>query len=219
VQWEQKRLPTTTEPGYGERVLPANELVKQDVSARPTIVWFYSVEDDRANQVCEGTIFQNEQIGLSLKRFRCVRIDVDEISDSKLRTQYDNTPSFVVYDPKGETVAKLEGRSATSTSRFSGMVRQAWGKLFTMKQKDFVKSMTKILDRMDRVSSQQQVLTAKKQRAEKKGNRAKLAAIAREEAELNAVLAEVQDDETAILERCQLRAEYREAGDEVASAK
>ena len=216
MQWEQTTLPTASEPGYGERVLPATEFAKQDGEGRPTLVWFYSLDDERENRTCEGTVLQNEQVGLALKKFRCVKIDVESIDDARLRKEYSRTPAFLIIDPKGETIGKIEGKSATSLSRFNGMVRSAWGRLFTVAQKPYVKDMTKILDRLDRVSSQKIVLAAKKQRAEAKGQRSKMAAIAREEQSLKDAETEIQKDEREILAKCDLRDTYKQK-DQVAA--
>ena len=215
MRWEPSTLPSTSEPGYGERALPATEFVKFD--ARPTVVWFFSPEDETENQTCEATVFQNEKLGLALKRFRTVKVDVETINDAKLRRQYSNTPAFHVIDPKGRTIARIEGKQATSLSRFSGMMKTAWTKLFAMNQRTFVKSMTKILNRLDVVSSQTTVLAAKRQRLQGKNNRAKLAAIAREEAELAEVKAEIEKDESQVIENCLLKSAYRTEKDEVAA--
>ena len=215
MNWEQATLPTTAEPGYGERVLPATDFVKFD--ARPTVVWFFSLEDERANQTCETTVFQNEKLGLALKRFRLVRVDVETINDARLRKQYSNTPAFHVIDPKGQTLARLQGKQATSLSRFSSMVGTAWKKMFATDQRNFVKSMTKILTRLDRVTAEKTVLAAKRQRLEEKGSRAKLASLARDEAELAEVEAEIEKDEKQIIQKCALRPSYMAEKDEVAA--
>ena len=218
MRWEQTTLPTTAEPGYGERELSAEKFVLEN--PQPTLVWFFSLDNERENQSCESTVFQNEQVGLALKRFRCVKIDVESIQDARLRERYGrSTPAFHVIDPAGKTVSKLEGKSATSLSRFNGMLKGTWGRMFTVSQRAFVKDMTKILDRLDRVTAQRTVLNSKKQRLEEKGNRAKLAALARDEAELAEQQTEIEQDEQQIIERCELRKEFRAPSDEVASAR
>ena len=218
MQWEQATLPTTSEPGYGERALPAEELVKLD--ARPTLVWFYSIEDEKENRSCEASVFANEKLGLALKRFRCVKIDVESITDARMRREYGSkTPAFRMIDPAGKTVATIAGKSATSLSRFRGMVTSTWRKMFTMDQGAFVKKMTKILDRLDRVTAKRTVLAAKKQRVEQRGQRAKLAAIAKDEEELAALEQEIEKDEKKVIDGCQLKAVFLEKGDELAKAR
>ena len=216
MRWEQTTLPTKAEPGYGERELSAEDFVLQN--PRPTVVWFFSVEDERENQSCETTVFQNEQVGLSLRRFRLVKIDVESIQDGKFRQRYARTtPSFHFIDPSGKTVTKIEGKQATSLSRFSGTLKQTWATMFAMNQRTFVKAMTKILDRLDRVTAQRTVLEAKKRRLQDKPNRAKSAAIAADEAELVKVEEKIQEDEQAVIDRCVLRKEFRTEKDAVAA--
>ena len=218
MSWEQTTLPTTSEPGYGERALPAAELVKFD--PRPTVVWFFDIEDDAANRSCETTVFQNERLALSLKRFRLVKIDVESITDAKMRREYArNTPAFHVIDPAGKTLASLAGKNATSLSRFNGMIKTSWGKLFSQSQGKFVKQMTKILDRLDRVTAQRTVLNAKKQRLEQRGQRGKLAKLAREEEELAEAEEKIEQDERKLIESCRLKKIYLDKDGEVAKAR
>jgi hypothetical protein len=218
VQWEQTTLPTRTEPGYGERALPAEDLVKFD--SRPTLVWFFDLEDEDLNRKCESTVFSNEKLGLALKRFRCVKIDVQSIAEDRLRREYaSQTPAFRIIDPAGETLAVMQGPRATSLSRFRGMVSSAWRKMFTMSQDNFVRKMTDILNRLDRVNSQKTVLDSQKKRYQERGNRRKLAEVERDAEELAAEQKKIEQDEEAIKEACSLRDSYLKKDDEVADSR
>jgi hypothetical protein len=155
-------------------------------------------------------VFTSEPVALALRMFRCVKVDVESIQDSKLRDQYGSTPMFVIVDPKKNEVATLAGKRAVSASRFKGFVAGGWGKLFEMRQRDFVKQMTKILDRLDRVSGKMTVLKAKKARLESRPNAGKARALAKEEAELNEEQAQIEKDELEIKKRCKLKEEFLE---------
>jgi hypothetical protein len=211
VNWEETTLPTRTEPGYGERALPATELITSlGGEARPLCVWFYSLEDERENRTLETSIFNNESVALSLRMYRTVKIDVESIKDGKLREEYGQTPLFVVIDPLKVELSRIAGKRAVSVSRFKGFVAKSWASLFEMRQRDFLKQMTKILDRLDRVSGQLTVLRAKKARLARKPNPAKARALAKEEEKLNQEQAQIEADEEEIKKRCVLKKKYRE---------
>jgi hypothetical protein len=209
VTWEEVRLPTTTEPGYGEKVLPATELIESlGGDPKPLVVWFYSLEDEKENRTLETSVYTNEPIALSLRKYRTVKIDVESIADGKLRREYRETPGFLVIDPHKEVLAELKGKSAVSVSRFKGFVAQSWSALFEMRQRDFLKGMTKILDELDKISGKKTILQAKKARLAKRPNPGKARALAKEEAELAAAEAAVQQKEEDLKNRCKLKDRY-----------
>ena len=146
--------------------------------------------------------------------FRTVKIDVEGIDDSKLRHEYGETPGFLVVDPHKNELLHIRGRRAVSVSRFKGFVGKCWGKLFEMRQRDFLKGMKKILDRLDKVSGKKTVLQAKKARLEGRPNARKAREIAQEEQELAEEEASIQRDEEEIKKRCKLRDEYLKPADE-----
>jgi hypothetical protein len=208
VEWQETSLPTRTEPGYGERQLPPSELAISG-GEKALIVWFFSLEDEKANKNLETGIFADEPTALAMRMFKCVKINIDSVTDADLRGKYGNTPTFVSMDPKGEEIALVSAKSATSRSRFKSFLTKSWTYLFEMSQKDFTKPMGKILDRLDKVSGKKTVLNAKKQRLAKRPNPAKQRALAREEAELNEIETEITRDEEAIKKSCLLKEKFR----------
>jgi hypothetical protein len=197
VQWEEIRLPTATEPGYGEKALPVEQLVKQDGAngspARPTLVWFYRQDDKFLNDLIQTTTLQDESIVLSLKKLRCVRIDVATIPDEESKKTYENTPAFHFYDPHAECLGKLEGDDAIAITRFAGLVKKTWSKVFTMSQSSFVKNMQKALDGYDRITAKRAKLSSRDD-AKRQG--------------LEAEEAKLRDLEKDTMEKCTLKKEY-----------
>ena len=205
-------LPTTTEPGYGERQLAPEDIVKQarlgGGDPEALIVWFYSLEDEKENRNLESGIFADEPTALLLRKFKRVKIDIESVSDPKLRREYGTTPCFVSVDPEGAAIGKVAGKDSLSRSRFKGFVNDAWTTLYTMRDKDYLGQMKKILDRLDKVSGKMTVLNAKKTRLAKRPNPSKMRALAREEAELKEEEAKIQQDEEEIKKACTFRDKY-----------
>ena len=215
MNWEEKKLPTRTEPGYGEKELPPAELISTlGGEVKPLVVWFYSLDDERRNRTLETSVFCEEGIALSLKMFRTVKINVESIGDSRIKKKYGDTPGFFFYDPKKELLASIIGGRAVSVSKFKGVVERAWAPLFETRRRDFIKAMKKILDRLDKVSGNKTVLQAQKTRLAQKPNARKARQIRQEEAELAAEEAKIKADEDEIMKRCKLRKKYLEPAEE-----
>lgn len=176
----------------------------------PAVVWFYSPDDDKSLRAVDGNIFQNERVGLALKKFRCFRVNVLEIPSAELREKYEKAaPSFMFFDPNGDQVAEVSGKRAESLSGFSGVMERTWDSCFSVSLKQYTKGMTKILDRLDRLDSQRQALERDRARLEERPNPAKQRKLAGEEEELKAELAQLAEDEKALLTDIELRPEYR----------
>ena len=142
--------------------------------------------------------------------------DVESISDSELRKKYSSTPGFLILDPHAGVMAQTSGRSATSASRFRGFVGQAWDKLFTMRQRDYLKEMKGILDELDKLSGKKTVLQAQKARLATRPNPAKARELQKDEEELAKWEAQIQKDEQDIKSRCTLQEEWVKPAEEAA---
>ena len=173
------------------------------------IVWFYSLENEKENRNLETGIFADEPTALAMKIFTRIKIDIETVSDPELRRKYGRTPCFVSIDPNGDELEMVKGKSATSRSRFKSFLVKTWTCLYEMKQKAFVKQMTKILDRLDKVSGKKTVLNAKKARLAKRPNAAKQRALAKEEAALTEAETSIQRDEAAVKRSCKLKMSFR----------
>jgi hypothetical protein len=177
---------------------------------RPVVVYFYSLEDERENRTLDTTVFCDEGVALSLRMFRCVKIDVETIDDRALRKQYRETPGFLIVDPHAQVMDRIAGKSAVSVSRMKGFVGKSWNKLFTMRQRDYLKGMKKVLDELDKLSGKKTVLNAKKARLASRPNPSKARALQKEEEELAKWEARIQKDEEDIKKKCTLKKEWLE---------
>ncbi len=172
------------------------------------IIWFFSLENDKANKNLESGIFADEPTALAMRKFKRVKIDVETITDPKLRRKYGDTPCFISMDPLGNEIAMVAGKSATSRSRFKTFLGKTWKTLFDTAQKAFVKQMTGILNRLDKVSGKMTVLKAKETRLAKKPNASKARALAKEKAVLTAQETKIKSDEEEIKKSCKLKKEF-----------
>jgi hypothetical protein len=194
---------------YGETAVPIEDALESvSTGDTPAVVWVYDPEDEKLNENCSNTIFQNEGIGLALKKFRTLRVDVKTITSERIREQYDRTPAFHFYDPKGELLGKVEGKASASLSKFSSLVNASWNRCFTVRLKDYQKQMTKILDRLDRYDGQKQILDRDLAKLAEKPNPRKKRQLEKEAAELEELAKEIAEDEQGVLTGVELREEY-----------
>jgi hypothetical protein len=178
------------------------------------VVWFYNLEDEKENKTLETTVFCDEGVALSLRMFRTVKIDVESITDADLKKKYGDTPGFVIVDPHAQVMSQATGRSALSASRFRSFVGDAWDKLFTMRQKDYLKEMKGILDELDKLSGKKTVLEAQKARLAARPNPAKAKELQKDAEELAKWEAQIQKDENDIKGRCTLKDEWVKPAEE-----
>ena len=191
-----------------------------DVSSdsKPAVVWVYRADDDRVNANCEANIFNNEGVGIAMKKFRTFRVNWHNIPTETLQEEYKNTPAFFFFDPSGKLVTKSQGKKVDSLSTFTKALDTTWRKSFDGKLRDYQKSMTKILDRLDRVEGRQQVLEQSRARLAAKPNPRKQRALDKEDAELREILEKIEKDENALITSVAVRSEHLPAkdGEEVA---
>jgi hypothetical protein len=212
VEWQELRLAQEVTGGYADQARPLEDLLRDAVAARakealPIVIWIYDLEDEKTNQSIETKIFCDEKVGLALKRFICLKGNLEGIPDRELvKDLRRRAPVFYLYDPAGKPFDTLEGKSATSRSRFYGLVEKLWGASFDVRLRDFAKQMGDILDRVDKLETQKQLLAAKKARAA--DNPRKLAALKDDEEELAKEEKAILDDEAAILASCKRKAEF-----------
>jgi hypothetical protein len=181
------------------------------------VVWLIDITDEKTNQKIEGTIFQNENVGLSLKRFNCFKVNVRNLPDGDLKEKYLNEVGFHFFDPAAKpTMRPLTGKRAESLSTFSGCIEKIWDQTFTMRLKAYEKAMKDVLDGFDRVESKKKVVDAKVEKLKEKPNPRLQRSVDEELAELAAQMKEVEETEKQIIASCTLRPEYlpEAAGDE-----
>jgi hypothetical protein len=176
----------------------------------PAIVWLYTPADDKTVQACNANIFQNERVGIALKKFRTYRVNVEEIDNAELRKEYMRAaPAFLFFDPSGDQVAKLGGKKATSLSGFSSVMGKTWNMSFTVKLKPYTKNMTNILDRLDKINGRTQIMEQSKARLDSKPNAMKQRKLQAQAETLRAEKEAVVEDEQEILASVELRSKFR----------
>ncbi len=180
--------------------------------ATPAVVWLYTPADEKAMRACDTNIFRNERIGIALKKFRCYRVNIEEIDSREIREEYLRAaPSFLFFDPAGDQTAHLTGRKAMSLSGFSSVVGKTWNLSFTVKLKPYTKDMTNILDRLDKVNGRTQILEQSRARLDSKPNARKKRKLQAEAETLRAEKETIVEDEQEILASVELRSKYRPA--------
>jgi len=189
-------------------------------SNKPSVVWFQDITDDQTNTRIEGTIFQNENIGLAMKRFHCFKVNVLDLPEGDLKKKYLRQIGFHFFDPAAEPIGRplIRGR-ATSLSSFSGTVDRIWAKSYTMRLREFQKEMKNVLDELDKIDSKKQVLDRKRERLEERPNPRLARAIEKEKAELDERMNEVEEMEAEINAECVLREEFLPEGEDESAQK
>jgi cell shape-determining protein MreC len=142
-----------------------------------------------------------------MKRFVCLKANTESLADSRMaRDLNKRAPIFYLYDPAAKLFTTLEGKKASSRSRFYGAVEKLWKASFVMKLKDFTKKMSKVLDEIDKIEKKKELLAAKKARAA--GNASKLGVLNRQERKLKEEEKKIHDREAALLESCRRKPEF-----------
>ena len=208
----------TSGAAYGATARPVEERLKTmfpelKAGNKPSLVWFQDLEDGKTIQRCEGSIFQNENVGLAMKQFNCYKVDVRGMPGGELKKKYLKQMGFHFFDPATELTGNpLVGKRSTSLSAFQSAMERTWDVTFTMRLKIYSKQMKNILDGFDKIDTKKQVLDRKKAKLDKKPNPALAKAIEIEQAELDEQKKKVEQDEAAILAECSLKPKYLPEG-------
>lgn len=179
-------------------------------ASKPSVVWMQDLEEEK-DITKANAIFQNENIGLAMKRFNCFKVDVQAIPDGDIKEKYMRQVGFHFFDPKGEAIGKpLTGKRSSSLSAFNRIIERAWNKIFEMTIKDYQKQMKKVLDGFDKVDVKKQAIDRDRARLAKKPNPAKAKQVEKEQAELDKATKKVEELEKGIVEKCSLKPEFLE---------
>jgi hypothetical protein len=220
VEWKALRLAAST-PGYADSAKPVDELIQAAVKARsearqPIVIWICDAEDDKGNINLEKKIFNDEKVGLAMKRFICLKGEIQTLPDEREAALLARkAPLFYFFDPAGEQFGKtLYGKRASSRSGFCSELEKLWDFSFSTKLKVYHKEMSKLLDRLDKLESEKTRLTSQMDRAA--DNPPKLAKLKKEEEELKAEEEKLEKEEQEILASVKLSPEFAK-GDEQAA--
>ena len=178
--------------------------------ATPAVVWLYTPADEKALTALNSTVFQNERVGIAMKKFRCLRVNVEEIDNREIREEYLRTaPSFIFFDPAGGPLAELSGKRATSLSNFSSALEKVWNQSFTVSLKSYTTDVTGVLNELDKINSKVQILEQNQARIKAKPNARKQRKLKAEAEALRAEKEAVLEKEQEILAGVELRPEFR----------
>lgn len=176
------------------------------------MVWLYTPADEKSMNAINSKVFQNERVGIAMKKFRCYRVNVEEIDNREIREEYlRSAPSFIFFDPAGDAVAQVSGKRAASLSAFSGTMGKAWNQSFTVKLKPYTKKMTNILDRLDKINGRTQIMEQSRARLDRKPNAMKRRKLQAQAETLRTEKETILEDEQEILASVELRSKYRPA--------
>lgn len=214
MQWQTLRLTEKTGGSeYEATARPVEERLKTlfpeiSKSSKPTVVWMQDLEEEK-DITKANAIFQNENIGLAMKRFNCFKVDAQGIPDGDVKEKYLKQIGFHFFDPKGEPVGRpLVGKRALSMSGFNKSLERTWGTVFTMSIKDYQKEMKKVLDGFDKVDLKKQAIDRDRAKLATKPNPAKAKKLERDQAEMDQMRKEVEELEKSIFDECALKPEF-----------
>jgi len=216
VTWKNLDLKAKTSgDAYGATVRPVEDTIadltkKLDPSNKPSVVWLIDISDDKGNTKVEGTIFQNEDMGLALQQFNCYKVDVQALPEGDLKDKYlKREIGFHFFDPAGQPCYHpLTGRRADSLSSFSSCVDKVWSASYDMRLKDYQKQMKNVLDEMDRVDLAQQDIDRKAKRLEDRPNPRLQRELDKAKEELAEGKKKVDDMQKEVLAQCTLKSEF-----------
>ena len=199
---------------YGETALPVDEKIESmfpqlKAGNKPTIVWLCDVSDDKILKKIDGTIMKNEGVGIAMQRFNTFRVNVLDMPDGELKDKYmKRLPAFHFYDPAAKPLKAIAGKRAASLSMFTKLMEATWNQSFVMTLKDFQKGMKDVLDGLDKYEVKKQVVDKKRERLEEKPNRGVQRQVDAEQAKLDEMRKEIEEQEKALVDKCALRPDF-----------
>lgn len=147
----------------------------------------------------KNTLFANEDVGVALKVFRKVGIDVSK--DQVARDHFgQKVPSFVTFDVKGEQSGELtmSGYKAKAGDVLKLLNKAAKGH-GDMPLKTFVKKYRSFLNELDQIEGKKSTCAQKRARLEASGKTAKVAKVAKAERAIAKREAKILDGEKKLL--------------------
>ncbi|MGE3172937.1 MAG: hypothetical protein AB7O97_09955 [Planctomycetota bacterium] len=100
----------------------------------------------------ERRLFADDDLGLALRRFRCVRIDVGGALAAPLRARYDVVPVFVVCDRHGRPLVEVPmPRRRPAGRELAQALERAFGRGEPLPLKTFVKRHGKLVRELEKV--------------------------------------------------------------------
>ncbi len=111
-----RRLPTSSNDGYGKTIQPLSALFDQSSlpvearTPRPAVVWFLSSEPDVKTA---KKMFDDTDVAIAARYFDCVKIYVEDIESPAERARYAKVvPTIIFMDAGAKETGRLTGTSA-----------------------------------------------------------------------------------------------------------
>jgi len=145
-----------------------------------SLLYIYDTRDGDKLKKFQSALFANEDLGVALKVFRKVGLDIAK--DSTARQLYENkVPHFITFDAKGQRAGELhlEDYRTKSSDLMKLLVKTAKGH-GKLPLKSFVKKYRSFLNELDQVEGKKDTCAQKKSRATASGSKKKLAKVEKE---------------------------------------
>jgi len=129
-----------------------------------TLIYVTNTRDGKKVTTFETAIFKNESIGIALKLFRCLKVDLAK--DKQAKSIYgDKVPLFIAFDAKGQRVDEVYMRDyKCKTDPVMKLLIKASKGHGKLPLKAFVKKYRGFLIELDKLEGKKGVLAKKKQR-------------------------------------------------------
>jgi hypothetical protein len=178
--------------GDGDAATPFSgvDRIRQAAAEKiPAVLYLYDPQDDpRKHEQFERTVFNNDELGVSLRPFRCVRVDVTNWPEG--RTKYGKQlPLFVSFDQGGKVAgeAAMPGYKAAVSPILAVLGKAAAG-FVKPNLAAFVDNYKEVVQDLERVENKKKALQDRKSRLSRKDkdDPAKAAELQKEEKEIAA---------------------------------
>lgn len=160
-------LPTVE--GEKSDPLAAVAMVREAAAAHQlAVLYLYDPKDERKHEQFEKTVFNNDEVGVALRCFRCGRIDVS--ADAQARARYGKqAPLFVVFGSDGKPVGEvpMTGYKAVVNPLVAMLARAATEVKPSLAE--FVSRCRGVVNQLEQLEGKRKLLQERRARLDAKG--------------------------------------------------
>ena len=205
-------LPDASDDLTGADRLAATEHVKKAAEeGHLSLLYLFDPEaNKKKHERFETTLFNHPNVNVSLKLFKCARVDLTQ-DDAAESNDEKKAPFFVVFDAKGKCVGEvsMRGYKAASAPLLKLLNRAAKGHgkgQAKLALPAFVKKYRGFLNDLTQHEARKSALESKRARLENQPpvDRTKLAKLEKDEAQLQKAEEKLYESETKILTRARI---------------
>ena len=174
-----------TTPSEGEEA--TDEEAPKPVAEKPFLVWIQDPIDEEANDKIAKVVLDPDKIRVGTCYFKCVKMSAEQAeADPLLAEAGKKLPRMVFITPEYEVAAVVEGK--ISSSKLYSAMKKTAKKSYKGNFDKNVKSVIKLLGKLDKIANDRKVLTQKEQKDPKPAELKKIAkekeALEKEEQEI-----------------------------------